>query len=75
MGCLSRGQLSRCLADLQGLQNADGSIKTECGIHVADDVKGKPRRAALAPPSYSRCTARADNSTFDSPLMQHWLPL
>ncbi|KAK9916259.1 hypothetical protein WJX75_000636 [Coccomyxa subellipsoidea] len=24
----------------QGLQNPDGSIKTECGIHVADDVKG-----------------------------------
>ncbi len=25
---------------LQGLQNPDGSVKTECGIHVADDVKG-----------------------------------
>ncbi|EIE26875.1 adenine nucleotide alpha hydrolases-like protein [Coccomyxa subellipsoidea C-169] len=24
----------------QGLQNPDGSVKTECGIHVADDVKG-----------------------------------
>ncbi len=32
------------LENLQGLQNPDGSLKTECGIHVAEDIKGIPKR-------------------------------